>query len=95
MEFKKLHAQEQGKEIEVELNDWIEIGAFAKPKFGSQFGETMYRESFHITEPKKTFTFVVDEIPDRVGVDPISLLIDRNTSDNMKKPELKETAPGR
>ena len=90
VEFKKFHAKEKGKEVEVEVNDWIEVGAFAKPDAGRAYGETLYRQRFHITEPKKTFTFIVDKQPDQVGVDPISLLIDRNTSDNMKKPKLRK-----
>lgn len=89
VEFKKFHAQEKGAEVEVELDDWIEIGAFAKPKPGREYGETLYRKRIHITEPEQTFTFVVDQQPDLVGVDPVSLLIDRDTADNMKKPELK------
>lgn len=88
VEFKKFHAGEDGKEKEVKVDDWIEIGAFAKPGFLRKYGETLYRERVHITEPRKKFTFTVDKAPHRAGVDPISLLIDRNTADNMKKPEL-------
>lgn len=88
-EFKKLYAQSDGEETETEINDWIEIGAFAKPKGGSTFGDTLYRKRFQINQNQRVFEFVVDEEPHRVGVDPFSLLIDRNTADNVKKPELK------
>ncbi len=87
---KKLRAGPDGSEAEVELNDWIEIGAFAKPKPGNQFGETLYRQRIHVNQSDSTFTFTVDQVPALAGVDPFSLLIDRNTSDNMKQPALRQ-----
>lgn len=89
VDFRKLRADEFGKETEVPLDDWIEIGAFARPKSG-ELGETLYRERFHITEATRTFTFRVDSYPAKVGVDPISLLIDRNKTDNMIEPDRAE-----
>ncbi len=41
-----------------------------------------------IDQEKKSFTFVVDEVPALAGVDPFLLLIDRLPDDNMKKPAL-------
>ena len=72
---------------EVDVDDWIEIGAFAKPGYGRSLGDTLYRERVHVTGPKATFTFTVDEKPHLVGVVSFSLLIDRNKSDNMRKPK--------
>ena len=82
----KFQANSKGLETEVELNDWIEIGAFASPPSGRRFGETLHRERVHITKAENTFTFTVDELPNRAGVDPFSLLIDRVPADNMRKP---------
>lgn len=84
-QFKKLVADSKGKEEEVALNDWIEIGAFAYPNKDKEV-ETLYRERLHISESPQTFTFKVDKKPAKVGVDPISLLIDRNKADNMIEP---------
>ena len=86
LEFKKLHAGPDGSESESPLDDWIEIGAFAKPEFGREFGSTLHRQRLHITKPKSTHQFVVDQQPHLAGIDPFSLLIDRNTADNMKTP---------
>ena len=86
VEFVKVYADEDGNEHEVALDDWIEIGAFAKPESGSNFGETLHRERIHATESMGTFKFTVDQKPHLVGVDPFNLLIDRNPNDNMKTP---------
>lgn len=86
VEFVKVYADEDGNEHEVVLDDWIEIGAFAQPESGSNFGETLHREKIHATESKGTFKFTVDQKPHLVGVDPFNLLIDRNPNDNMKTP---------
>lgn len=84
IECRKLKADELGKETEVPINDYIEIGAFAKPASGKKYGKTLHRERVHITQPVSTFTFTVDEKPDKAGVDPFSLLVDRNPEDNLK-----------
>ena len=86
----KFQADEEGKQTAVQIGDWIEIGAFAKPEGDSDFGKTLYRERKKIEQEKNSFTFVVDEVPALAGVDPFSLLIDRLPDDNMKKPSLVE-----
>jgi aminopeptidase N len=90
VECKKFQADEQGKETEVAVDDWIEIGAFAKPEKGKRYGATLYRERKKITEDNNTFTFQTDEKPDKVGIDPFALLIDRMPDDNMKRPSEEE-----
>ncbi|MDA9858609.1 M1 family aminopeptidase [Rubripirellula sp.] len=82
----KFRADEKGKETMVELNDWIEIGAFAEPEGGDRYGKTLYRERKRVEGREVSFDFIVDELPDKVGVDPFALLIDRTPKDNMKKP---------
>ncbi len=82
----KFRADEKGKETAVEVNDWIEIGAFAKPAYGSRYGETLHRERKQITKRETSFEFIVKELPDKVGIDPFALLIDRMPKDNLKSP---------
>ena len=85
----KFRADEKGKETEIDVNDWIEIGAFAEPESGSRFGKTLHRERKRITSKESTFEFIVNEEPDKVGVDPFALLIDRMPDDNLKSPTLQ------
>ncbi len=84
VECAKLKADDMGRETPVEINDYIEIGAFAAPEKGKTYGKTLHRQRVKVTQKDNTFTFVVSEKPDKAGVDPFSLLIDRNPEDNMK-----------
>ncbi|MBK8555784.1 MAG: ABC transporter permease [Lewinellaceae bacterium] len=85
LECRKLKADDQGKETEVSLNDYIEIGAYAKPASGKENGKLLYRERRKVTQKDNTYTFIVKEKPHKAGVDPFSLLVDRNPEDNMKE----------
>jgi ABC-type transport system involved in multi-copper enzyme maturation permease subunit len=84
VEAHKYKADAKGNETEVSVNDWIDVGAFAKPAKDKKFGDTLYRERVHITQKNSTFTFMTPSLPDRAGIDPFSLLIDRVPDDNMK-----------
>ena len=66
------------------MNDYIEIGALARPPSGKKYGKILHRQQVKITEKNNTFTFVVDEEPYQAGIDPFSLLVDRNPEDNLK-----------
>jgi aminopeptidase N len=85
VECRKLKADELGKETEVPVNDWIEIGAFANPEGDKKYGKTLYRQRVKIGQKDNTFTFVVDEKPDKAGIDPFIILIDREPEDNVKE----------
>lgn len=84
-ESRKLKADELGKESEAPLDDWMEIGAFAKPEGDKKYGKTLYRQRVKISRKDNTFTFVVEAKPEKAGTDPFSLLIDREPKDNTKK----------
>jgi ABC-2 type transport system permease protein len=85
LESIKYKADELGKETEVAVNDYVEIGAFAKPEKGKKYGKTLYRKLVHIDKKNNSFTFVVDEAPEKAGIDPFSLLVDRMPKDNLKE----------
>jgi len=87
VERRKLKADELGKETEVPVNDWMEIGAFAKPEGDKKYGKTLYRQRVKIAQKDNSFTFTVNEKPEKAGIDPFSLLIDREPKDNWKKVE--------
>jgi hypothetical protein len=84
IEAHKFKADAKGNESEVALDDWIELGAFAKPAEGRKYGKTLHRERVHLKDAKSTHTFTVDEPPDQAGVDPFLLLVDRVPADNLK-----------
>ncbi len=84
VETRKYKADAKGNETEVPVNDYIDIGAFAKPAHGKKYGDTLYRERVHITQKESSFKFVTGSLPDKAGVDPFNLLIDRIPNDNTK-----------
>jgi ABC-2 type transport system permease protein len=84
VEARKFKADAKGNETEVPVDDWIDIGAFAKPAKDRKYGDTLYRERVHITQKKSSFTFVTASLPEKAGIDPFSLLIDRVPDDNLK-----------
>jgi ABC-2 type transport system permease protein len=85
VEARKFKADATGAETEVPVDDWIDIGAFAKPDSGRRYGATLYRARMHIVQRASTFTFSVDRLPETAGIDPFALLIDRSPGDNMRK----------
>ena len=85
IETRKFKADAKGNETEVPVDDWIEIGAFAKPEKGRKYGRTLYRDRVHIAQRRSTYTFATAELPDQAGVDPFLLLVDRIPDDNTKK----------
>ena len=58
VESHKFKADPKGNETEVPVDDWIDIGAFAKPEKDRKYGKTLYRERVHITQAHSTYTFV-------------------------------------
>jgi ABC-2 type transport system permease protein len=89
VESRKFKAEPDGNESEVPVDDWIDIGAFAKPATGKQYGDTLYRERMHIAQRNSTFTFTTAQLPDKAGIDPFALLIDRIPDDNVKSVTLE------
>jgi len=92
VEAHKYKADSKGNETEVPLDDWIDIGAFAKPEKDHKYGKTLYRDRVHMTSKSATFTFVTSELPDQAGIDPFLLLIDRVPDDNARKVTLASAA---
>ena len=84
VETHKFKADAKGNETEVPVNDWIEIGAFAKPPGSNKYGKTLHRERVLMQSGVQTYRFTVNEAPDKAGIDPFSLLVDRIPDDNTK-----------
>src|ERR1022692_1352198 len=89
VEARKFKADAKGNETEVPVDDWIDIGAFAKPAAGRKYGDTLYRERMHITQRNSTFMFTTAQLPEKAGIDPFALLIDRIPDDNVKNVTLE------
>nr|WP_240807773.1 M1 family aminopeptidase [Polyangium spumosum] len=85
----KRYADGKGKETAGELDDWIEVGVFARGKSGKEADEeVLYLERHHVTKQQVKLTVVVDAEPYEAGFDPNNKLIDRVSSDNRKRVDL-------
>jgi ABC-2 type transport system permease protein len=83
VESHKFKADDQGNEKEVPVDDWIEVGALAKPKKGNKYGQVLARERQHMATGVSSYSFVTDQLPEKAGIDPMLLLIDRVPDDNL------------
>lgn len=82
----KRYADGKGKETAGKLDDWIEVGVFARGPSGEEADEkVLYLKRHHVTAQNPTVTVVVDEAPYEAGFDPYNKLIDRVSSDNRKR----------
>ncbi len=86
VQSRKYRAGEQGAEIELDHQDWIEIGVL-----GKDLGGATPRENYLVLERRRLHSgrndieIVVDQEPERAGIDPRNLLIDRVPGDNVKR----------
>ena len=83
---KKLRADSLGRESEIPMRDWVDIGVYTRPARGQRSpdkdGVPVYLAKHRIHDGAQTITVVVPQRPSRAGVDPLHKLIDRLTSDN-------------
>ena len=84
LDCKKVRADDLGKEEEVGMNDWIDIGLYKRIKDGKFRKKTvpMYLERHKIVAGMQDIKIIVDTIPYKAGLDPNYILIDRKPSDN-------------
>jgi ABC-2 type transport system permease protein len=73
---KKAVADELGKETDVPLADFIDIGVV------DDHGDAIAIERHKIDHADNTYTLTVDRKPARAGIDPLNKLIDRTPDDN-------------
>jgi aminopeptidase N len=83
---KKLRSDSLGKETEIPMRDWVDIGVYTRPERGQRSpdkdGVPVYLAKHQIHEGAQRVTVVVPRRPSRAGVDPLHKLIDRLTTDN-------------
>ncbi len=73
-------------ELSVPLDDYIDIGVFAKEEVdGKKKDKELYLKKHKITAINNKLTIIVDEKPSEVGVDPYNKLIDTKSDDNRRE----------
>jgi ABC-2 type transport system permease protein len=81
----KFRADTLGAETPIPINDWIDVGVYAKPENGKKRGKPLYWQRHLITAPRTPLRLIVDELPHEAGIDPNYYLIDRIPEDNVKR----------
>ncbi|NIP16135.1 MAG: ABC transporter permease subunit [Pseudomonadales bacterium] len=84
---RKLHADGDGRETEVPLNQMFDLAIF--PGGSEDLGDDdlpdpLLAERRQVVSGEQTFTVRVEERPERVGIDPYNKMIDRNPDDNLR-----------
>lgn len=81
-----------GKAKEVTPDNWFDIAVFSKSKLNAkQLGDVIYLKKHKITKSNQTIEFIVDKEPYMVGIDPHNKIIDKETANNIKDVNGKDT----
>jgi len=90
----KRYADGKGNETVGTLDDWMDIGVFARGPSGKEGDEkVLYLQRHHITSESPSIRVVVDQAPYEAGIDPYNKLIDRVPSDNRLRVSLQGAGP--
>jgi ABC-type transport system involved in multi-copper enzyme maturation permease subunit len=85
----KRYADGKGKETAGKLDDWMDVGVFARGPSGKEADEkVLYLQRHRITSANPVIKVVVDALPYEAGLDPYNKLIDRVSVDNRKRVSL-------
>ena len=80
MQAQKLVVDNTGKENEVPMNDWLEVGIYEE---GKGLNEPLYLQMHRIRSGVQTIKLTVPRKPERGGIDPNNLMIDLRRDDNV------------
>lgn len=81
----KTKSDSLGKAKDALVNDWIDVGAFAKNSINKESpGKELVFKKYKITGKEQKIEFMVAEEPYMVGIDPYNKLIDLDPDDNLK-----------
>ena len=95
----KARADTMGRETEIAMHDWIDIGVYRNPARGETLtdknGVPLYLAKQRVDSGPQHFRVVVDERPIRAGIDPLRKLTDRMPMDNVVGVRDRSTRPPR
>lgn len=83
---KKHVADGKGKASDEPMDEWVDVGVFARAPDGKEDDEkVLYLRKAHVTRPETTFTVLVDQAPYEAGIDPYNKLVDTDSDDNRRQ----------
>ena len=81
---RKVRADSLGVETEIPMADYVDVGVFAEEEEGNTLGRPLSVYKILVTEGEQSARVLVDERPERAGIDPYNKLIDRVSTDNVR-----------
>ena len=81
-ECHKYRADSIGNEQEINMKDWMDVGVYTTGSNGKD--SLIWLEKRRMTKGINRFEITVSPEPTRAGIDPLHILIDRNSGDNTK-----------
>ncbi|WP_271765601.1 ABC transporter permease/M1 family aminopeptidase [Aquimarina algiphila] len=82
---KRFETKNQGKDVEISIQEPIQIGLFRKhPKKIKVGDDILYLEAYHFDKENSQIKIIVDEIPKYISIDPYGTRLDKNRIDNIK-----------
>ncbi|MBT9393503.1 hypothetical protein KLP40_10050 [Hymenobacter sp. NST-14] len=89
---KKVYADSLGNETPAQkMNDLIDVGVLARKKIRGQWQDVvLYRQKRRFRPGVTRLSVLVPEKPEKAGIDPYNLLIDRTPDDNLKTVTLEK-----
>lgn len=76
----KYRSDEKGQQTELDFEDLVDVGAL------DEHGELAHLEQRRVKKGESELQFTMPTKPDKVGIDPLNLLVDRAPDDNVKSP---------
>jgi ABC-2 type transport system permease protein len=89
VEAHKVVADSAGRETELPIGEWVEIGIFAPAGPGESLGKPLYVQKHRVRSGRQTITVMVPNKPAWGGIDPYNLL-DWDEGDNIEPIEVKQ-----
>ena len=88
---RKAVADTAGRETEVPMDEWLEVGVFARPEDGGELGAPLYLRRHRIRSGAQRITVTVPRRPWLAGIDPHHLLdwIEDGDDDNVEPVEVE------
>ena len=82
---RKVRADSLGVETEIPMADYIDVGVFAEEEEGNTLGRPLSVYKILVNEGEQSVRVIVNERPERAGIDPYNKLIDRVSTDNVRE----------
>lgn len=93
VDARKFRADSLGSETAIPVDDYVDIGVFGGAEKGNPLGRPLFVQKYHVTRERTVVNVTVSARPERAGIDPYNILIDREPSDNVRPVEWRSVTP--